>query len=186
MPLSGYTSTLPTDVLLDTGTLYLGAAIFGATRGGLTFEPGITWRNVEFDGKVSAVAGLDRKVTVAPTLSGTVIELGAADIARVEPGSTVVASGAWTGSTSYRGKAGQTLYASGDYITDVRAVWERGAGGFVQVRFPVAIISSYNVAGAAGEEAAIALTIEARLDLTVSGSSPSDMPYRIEFLATGP
>jgi hypothetical protein len=66
----------------------------------------------------------------------------------------------------------------------VRAVWERGAGGFVQVRFPVAIISSYNVAGTPGEEAAIALTIEARLDMSVSGAQPSDMPYRIEYLAS--
>jgi hypothetical protein len=184
MPLSGYTSTLPTDILLDTGTLYLGAAVYGAFRGGLTFDPGTTWRNVEFDGKVSPVANLDRKVSVNPTISGTCIELGPVDVARVEPGSTVVSAGAWTGSTSYRGKAGQTLYASGDYLANVRAVWERGAGGFVQVRFPVAIISSYNVAGTPGEEAAIALTIEARLDMSVSGAQPSDMPYRIEYLAS--
>lgn len=181
MPLTGYTSSLPTDVLLDTGTLYLGASVFGAFRGGLTFDPGITWRNVEFDGKVSAVKGLDRKVTVNPRISGTVIELAPADVPNVEAGATVVASGAWTGSTSYRGKAGQTLYASGDYLTDVRAVWERGGGGLVQVRFPSAIVASYTITGAAGEEAAIALEIEARLDLSVSGSTPSDMPYRIEF-----
>jgi len=182
MPLSGYTSSLPTDVILDSGTLYLGAAIFGATRGGLNFDPGITYRSVEFDGMRSRVRGLDRKAMVEPTITGTVIELAATDVATIEPGATVTAGG-WTGATSYRGKAAGTLYAAGDYLTNVRAVWERGGGGLVQVLFPSALVTAYTIAGVDGEEVAIELTIEARLDLSVTGSTPSDMPYRIEFLA---
>lgn len=183
-PLTGYTSTLPSDVLLDSGVLYIGATVFAALTGGLKFDPGAAYRNVEFDGKRSAIKGLDRKTTFAPKISGTMIELAASNVARIEPGASVTATGAWTGSTSYLPKKAGTLLVTGDYLTDVRAIWLRGSGTFVQVRFPSAMIMKYDVTSQDQAEIAIALEIEARLDLSVTGSTTGDAPFRIEYLAT--
>ncbi len=70
-PLTGYTSSLPSDVLLDSGVLYVGATVFGAFAGGLKFDPGVTYRAADFDGKRSPVKGLDRVTMRMPKISGT-------------------------------------------------------------------------------------------------------------------
>lgn len=184
-PLTGFTSSLPTDVVLDSGVLYVGATVFGATKGGLQFDPANTYRNIEFDGKRSAVKLLDRKMMMAPKLSGTVLELPTGNIARFEPGATVATTGAWTGSTSYAPKRAASLLVAGDYVDNVRAIWLRGGGGFVQVRFPSALLTKYDISSQDGEEASIALEIEARLDTSVSGfTNVGDAPFRIEYIAS--
>lgn len=183
-PLTGYTSNLPNDVVIDSGVLYIGSSVFGALTGGLKFDPGNEYRQVEFDGRRSPVRLLDRKSMVMPKLSGTMIELATGNVAKLEPGATVVASGAWTGSTSYQPKAAGAFLASGDYLTDVRAVWLRGSGAYVQVRFPAALLTKYDVTSQDNAEIAIALEIEARLDLTVSGATTGTSPFRIEYLAS--
>ena len=182
--LSGYNATFPADVLLDSGVLYAGATVFGAFSGGLKFDNGVEWRSVDFDGKRSAVKALDRKAMMAPKISGTVIQLSTSVVDAIEPGSTAVVSGAWTGSTSYAPLAAGSFLAAADYLADVRAIWQRGGGGYVQIRFPSAIITKYDVAAQDGAEVAINIEIEARLDLSVTGSTPADAPYRIEYLAT--
>lgn len=182
-PLTGYTSTFPTDVLLDSGVLYLNTAVLGVFQGGLKFDPGATYRNIDFDGKRSPVYALDRKTAMAPKLSGTMIELGTDHVPVLEPGATTVVSGAWTASTSYQPLAANDLLVSGDYISEVRAIWQRGNGGYVQVRFPIGIITKYDITSQDGAEVAIALEIEARLDMTVSGTTTGTAPYRIEYIA---
>lgn len=182
-PLTGYTSNLPSDVVIDSGVLYVGSAVFGATTGGLKFDPGNEYRNVEFDGRRSPVRALDRKAMTMPKLSGTVIQLSTTNVGQIEPGATTVASGAWTGSTSYQPKAAGGFLASGDYLTDVRAIWMRGSGAYVQVRFPAALLTKYDVTSQDNAEIAIAIEIEARLDLTVSGATTGTSPFRIEYLA---
>lgn len=182
-PLTGFTATLPTDVVLDSGVLYVGATVFGAFTGGLKFDPGNEYRAVEFDGRRSPVKGLDRKSNMMPKLTGTMIQLSTTNVAQLEPGATVVASGAWTGSTSYQPKRAGTFLAAGDYLTDVRAIWLRGGGNFVQVRFPAALLTKYDVTSQDNAEIAIALEIEARLDMSVSGANTGDSPFRIEYLS---
>lgn len=183
-PLTGFTSNLPSDVLLDSGVLYVGATVFGAFQGGLKFDPANTYRNVEFDGKRSAVGLLDRKTMTAPKLSGTVIQLSTTNVTQIEPGASVTATGAWTGSTSYLQKRSAGLLVIGDYLTDVRAIWLRGSGAFVQVRFPQAIVTKYDITSQDGAEVAIALEIEARLNMSASGANVGDVPFRIEYLAS--
>ena len=73
--------------------------------------------------------------------------------------------------------------AAGDYLTDVRCVWLRGGGNFVQVRFPSALCTKYDITSQDGAEIAIAITIEARLDMGVTGAQIGDAPYRIEYIA---
>ena len=182
-PLTGFTSTFPTDVLLDSGVLYVGATVFGAFQGGLKFDPAATYLNTEFDGKRSPVKLLDRKSAMAPVITGTVIQLSTTNVAQIEPGATVSATGAWTGSTSYLPKRAASYLVAGDYLTDVRAIWLRGGGSFVQVRFPSALLTKYDVTSQDGQEVAISLEIQARLDMGVSGANTGDAPYRIEYLA---
>lgn len=183
-PLTGYTATLPTDVLLDSGVLYVGATVFGAFQGGLKFDPGVEYLNVNFDGKRSPVKLLDRKGNQMPKITGTVIQLSTTNVGQIEPGATVSASGAWTGSTSYLPKRAGSFLASGDYLTDVRAIWLRGGGAFVQVRFPAALCTKYDITSQDGQEIAIAIEIEARLDMSVSGANVGDAPYRLEYIAS--
>lgn len=184
-PLTGFTSSLPTDVVLDSGVLYVGATVFGATKGGLQFDPANTYRNIEFDGKRSAVKLLDRKMMTAPKLSGTVLELATGNIARFEPGATTATTGAWTASTSYAPKRAAGLLAAGDYVDNVRAIWLRGGGGFVQVRFPSGLLTKYDISSQDGEEVSISIEIEARLDTSVTGfTNVGDVPFRIEYIAS--
>jgi hypothetical protein len=177
-PLTGFTSSFPSDVVLDSGVLYIGSSIFSCLRGGLKFDPGITMRNIPFDGQRSPIKGIDRKTMVTPKISGTMIELAEDQIAQIEPGSTQV------GSSQYQGKRAGILLASGDYLTNVRAIWLRGNGQFVQVRFPSALLMKYDATSVDGDELSIAIEIEARLDMTASGVNIGDMPYLIEYLST--
>lgn len=183
-PLTGFTSQFPTDVLVDSGVLYVGATVFGAFQGGLKFDPGIEYLNVNFDGKRSPVRLLDRKGNQMPKITGTVIQMSTTNVTQIEPGATVAASGAWTGSTSYLPKRAGSFLAAGDYLTDVRAIWLRGGGNYVQVRFPSALLMKYDITSQDGQEVAIALEIEARLDMSVSGANTGDAPYRIEYIAS--
>ena len=189
-PLTGYTSSLPSDILLDSGVLYVGATVFGAFAGGLKFDPGVTYRNADFDGKRSPVEGLDRVTMRMSKISGSVIQLATANVAQIEPGAATTATGAWTGSTSYAPKSAGQLLAAGDYLSDVRCIWQRGgatssAGSYVQVRFPSGLCTKYDITGQDGAEVAIAIEIEARLDPTLSGfSNVGAAPFRIEYLTT--
>ena len=180
-PLTGFSSTFPTDVLVDSGVLYIGASVFGAFQGGLKFEPGVEYLNTTFDGKRSPVKLLDRKSNQMPKITGTMIQLSTTNVGQLEPGATTATG--WTGSTSYAPKRAGLFLASGDYLTDVRAIWLRGNGSFVQVRFPSALCVTYDVTSQDGQEVAIAVELEARLDMSVSGANVGDAPYRIEYLA---
>lgn len=183
-PLTGYTSSLPSDVLIDSGVLYVGSTVFGAFAGGLKFDPGLEFRSIEFDGRRSPVAALDRMASRMPKISGTCIQLATANVGQIEAGSATSATGAWTGSTSYAPKRAGSLLSSGDYMSNVRCIWLRGSGAFVQVRFPVGLVTKYDITSQDNAEIAIAIEIEARLDVTLSGfSNIGDAPFRIEYLA---
>lgn len=193
-PLTGYTTSLPSDILLDSGVLYVGPAgstsVFGAFQGGLKFDPGVTYRNADFDGKRSPVALLDRVTMRMPKISGTCIQLATGNVAQIEPGAATAVTGAWTASTSYAPKAAGTLLVAGDYLSNVRLIFQRGAtttaaGAYVQVRFPSALCTKYDITGQDGAEVAIAIEIEARLDTALSGfTAVGAAPFRIEYLAT--
>jgi hypothetical protein len=190
-PLTGYTSNLPSDVLLDSGVLYAGTSVFGAFAGGLKFDPGITYRNIEFDGKRSPVREIDRKMMQVPKLTGTVIQLSTTNVSQIEPGAAsatgvtaVTAAGGWTGaSQSYTPKRAAGLLAVGDYLSDIRAIWLRGSGTFVQVYFKSALCTKYDITSQDGAEIAIAIELEARLAFGTTGyQNVGDAPYRIEYL----
>jgi len=197
-PVTGYTADFKNDVLLDSGVLYIGNTVFGAFQGGLKFDPGVSYRNVDFDGKRSPMTLLDIKQSYAPKISGTVIQLSpttstlvSGKVNIVEPGGDINATGAWTGATqSIAPQAAGALLVAGDYVTDLRAIWLRGetttaAPKYVQVRFPSAIVTKYDITSQDGQEVAIALEIEARLDPSWTGyAGVGTAPYRIEYLTS--
>jgi hypothetical protein len=184
-PLTGFTTSLPSDVLLDSGVLYLGATVFGAFKGGLKFDPGITYRNVDFDGKRTMMKGLDIKTQTAPKISGTVITLTTAQVVQIDAGADVNATGGWVGATSsYAPQKAGSLLVAGDYVTSARCIWLRGDNSYVSVRFPSGLITKYDIASQDGAEVSINIEIEARLDTSWAGyTGVGDVPYRIEYLS---
>jgi hypothetical protein len=188
-PLGSWTATLPQDVMLDSGVLYIGASIFSAQEGGLKFDPTKTIRQVVFDGQRSPIAGLDRTVETAAVLTGTVLQVSPTTFPTIEPGAATpvpVVGGGPAGATQLQPKQASIMYVAGDYLTNVRAIWQRGDGTYVQIRFPKALCTKWDLTGTDKEEAKWAITIEARLDMTVSGALVSNPNWVIEYFSTAP
>jgi hypothetical protein len=169
MPQSGYTSELPNDVLLDTGLLYVNSTIVGVSRGGLTFDPGIETRNIPYDGQKAPTKLLDRIIKRTPQITGTMLEADETQLRIFETGGA-------TPNVTPKGQG--TLFASGDYLTNVDLVFNRGDGGTVTIRFASALCTEYQIVGQVDSEAEVAVTFEARL---VHGATPdeSSVPYTI-------
>lgn len=177
---SGYNVNLPADVLLDQGLLYIGAVLVGATKDALRFNPNREIRNLPFAGKKSAIAGLDRVTGWAPVIEGTLLEFGTFEVGMIEPGAASVVAGGIT--TWTPGDAG-VLIPSASLLTDVRAIWPRGGGGFADVIFPKAIVLTWGMEGEDPGEVGIPIEIAARLDMSVGGAVTEDAPYRVRHLA---
>lgn len=181
-PITGYTSDLPTDVLLDSGVLYVGNQVRGVSRGGLSFDPGVQWRETTFDGKRSPTVGLHRKSGFEPVISGTMLEFGTEELPEYEPGSTSASTGtAGTDQvTTYTPQGADGYVAANSYISNVRLVFERGNGKFAAVLFSKALVRKWSLKGNDNGEADIAIELVACVDLSVVGAKPSDCPYKIE------
>jgi hypothetical protein len=176
MPITGYSSDLPTDVLLDSGVLYVGSNVVGVSRGGLNFDPGKEYGNIGFDGKRSKVKGLDRVTGWDPKISGTLLEFGTEEMPQLEPGSV---NDAASPTATITPKAASTLLAAGNYLDNVRLVFERGNGKYAAVLFTCGLLTQWSLKGSDNGEGEIAVTIEARLDIT-GGAVPGTCPYKIE------
>lgn len=177
MPLNGYDGTLPSDALLDSGVLFVGSTAIGVSRGGLNFDPGRQIRNIPFDGKRSDVKGLDRVTGWDAKISGTLLEFAATDIARLEPGSTSAVVG---GTTTITPKTAGTLFASGDYLTDVHLIFERAGGGYAAVYFAQGFVNRWGpLKGSDNAEAEVGIEISARAVVAASADVPKP-PYVIE------
>lgn len=179
---SGYTTSLPANVLLDVAVLSREIAStvtpFGVSRGGMSFNPNKEMRNVEFDGKRAPIAGLDRVTGFKPTIEGTFIQLGTAQIDDLEPASSVATSTGTPSTFTITPYDASTLIAVGDLITNLRMRYNRLGGGYVDIIFPTAICTQYEVSGQDNNEAEVKATFEARQTPT-DGTTTDDAPYRI-------
>ena len=186
MPVGALTATLPDDLALNVAVLYIGASIagttvsgtsLGATQGGIDFKPGIKRRSIDYDGARSETEGLSYVIEYDAHLSGSIIQLGASQIAVLEPGATSDVSG---GTTTYTPIAGDTLYTpTTDYLEDVMAVWQRGNGGLFVVHFPKAMVIDWSLDSKDKAEAKAKIDIKAILDLDDAVTDTGACPYRI-------
>lgn len=171
-PLNGFSATLPTDVILESGVLYINSVNpFGVSKGGLAFDPSTEWENMDFDGKTFPVKGLDRKTGGVPKISGTIIELSTTRMTTIEPGSTQAGAAA---DVTVSPKGAGDFLAAGDYLTNVRVAYRRGNGKFAIVKFPNALLTKYSVKGVSKGQAEVAIEIEARA-ADASGAAPYEV-----------
>jgi hypothetical protein len=163
---------LPADTLLDVAVVRIGAALWGATRGGVRRMPNRELRAIEFDGRRHAhIVGHDRVVDFGERSEFTLIEFGQVNIDRFEHVS---------GGAPARPKAGE-LYTSARYLNDVSFTYARGGGGSVIVRYPSALVMWTEVRGADKGEAELAVALEPR----IAGTDLDLPPYDVQVLAPG-
>lgn len=186
MPLSGYLTTLPSDLLLSPAIIRVGSANLGVTKGPPRWEPGWSLEHFDFDGRHAIIKGLSRKFYGEARLSFTLLDVGEAatgnQIAKLEAGSTAATAGA-PSVTTITPKAAGALYAAGDYLTDVRAIWERSIGTGTKLYFTIllsaAIVLPYTVADVAKDVATTEWMIAGVKDMATG--TISDAPYKYEY-----
>lgn len=173
MALNGYSTTVPDEILLNPAVLYVGTTVWGVTRGGVQWDPGITHRDVPFDGKRSPVKGLVGIETYAPKMTFTVLQLGtAAEVQRLHPGATTATSTDTKITTVITPKDAGDLFADGDYLTDVRAIWELGDGTYFAIYLPSAYCSKPAINGADTGEGEIPVELSAVSASTAVTAAP--------------
>lgn len=150
----------------------------GVTQGAPDFDPGVEIGDIQFDGMRCKLKGLSRKTGFKPIVKGTIIELGPTASGKqtllLEPGSSEATVGGVTTTTP---KAAGSLFAAGDYITDLRWIFDRGNGLYVAVYFPFALCTAWSVKGQDKAEPQVSFTFEA------VGDPANDLgtaPYLIE------
>lgn len=188
--LTGYTASLPTDVLLGVGILAVrpptmanGYTPFGVTDGGLEFDPAREVRNIPFDGKFYDVEGLDWEIGGAAIFTGTFKQFGANQIGKFETGLTATTPGAGIVTTLYTPQPAGEAYAAGDYITNLCWIVARPTSGYIQIRFPKAFCTQYKLVGRHKEELTIQATFAARQPSTDALSNLGIRPFLIEELS---
>jgi len=178
-PLSGYNDRLPDDVLLNTGVLFAGNHPLGITRGGPVFDPGITYRQTPYDGQLADRVGLDRRVYYKPHFTGQLVQFGTDDMSRLEPGGVQTSPGGNV-TTRLTPIAAGTYFTSGQYVTNLRLVYQRGSGGFVQVRMAAALCEKWTVKGTDREEGLVDFDFAGK---AAAADAEGTAPYVIEYLS---
>lgn len=180
---SGYASGFEGRVLLDTGVLYYkkqggdgNPTKWGVSVGGLTFEPEIEWRHVEFDGRRSEIEGLHRVTNRTGRIKGTFLFEAPKHIPLVEPGATDSTGG---GITTWTPKAASTLLtANTDYLQDVRLIATKPSGTLVEVKFARALVVKWAWQQEDKNEQKLAdVEIVAVLEDGTAASSTDTAPY---------
>ena len=107
---SGINADTPSRLVFDAGELFLNinltaleatgvadaiehAIPLGATRGGSTFNPNRTLRNMEVDGALGPVRGMVRRESVEPTLSAILLEMSEDNLLEAFAGSVSTTAG---------------------------------------------------------------------------------------------
>jgi hypothetical protein len=192
MALTGLTiANFPSDLLLDAGVVFVGSAKKGVTRGAPRFAPNRSTENVDFDGKIGPpIKGLHRIMHGAPTIGFTLLELGGTgtgnQIDLLEPGNT---DATVTTVITHTPKPGGPFLVTGDYVADLRVVWERGDSvtgtpKYFAVYFPWALCTRYDIAGQNKSEALVSCEFEGAIDIATQGIG--DAAYKLEYRTTLP
>ena len=121
MPFPGY--AIPEQYLIDVGVITIDGKVtaWGATVGGLRFNPGVEIRHVQFDGLRSEIQGQHRNTGGSAVISGKVLSSSDANIIRMNPGSTSDGSDLNTITLLQN----DVFWAEGDYLDDVYYIGRR-------------------------------------------------------------
>ena len=182
---SGYTAGTTAALLTDVGVLYFdkqqtaddNPTKYGLSVGGVTFEPGLEWRQPEFDGRRSNIEGLDRLTFREGVITATILMELPKHIPLIEPGATD-AAGSAPESTVWTPKAASTfLSPDTDYLHNVRLLWTKSNGTLCGVRMTRALATFTQLAGADKDEGKVQVRIEARLENGAAATSTDTAPY---------
>jgi hypothetical protein len=180
MSFPGYVK--PTQAMVDAGVLYLRDTTtlvgVGATRGGLTFSPGREMRNIEFDGKTTAIEGGDRVLRYEATISGSMIDFSAKSLSYYEPGSTATTQGTAPATVTRISPLGATTFLTANaYLKDVMWISRNQDNSITVVGFPSGLVTEFEIASEQDSEAVANITIAARIPATATDINVA--PYRI-------
>ena len=182
---SSYSAATKGAMILNVPVIYIGGVLTGTsvsgtkvglTEGGVDFDPGRTDRQVTGDGIRAPIAGLEYPIDYNAHFKFKVKEFSSANIAVLEPGATADTVGS---TTTYTPISCGTLYAAGDYLTDVMGVGTRGDGGLFVVHFPVGKVIKWKLDTKDKVEGMIDVDIQAYLDGTEAETSTDGCPYRL-------
>lgn len=175
---SSYTTTLPSDVILDTGILKADLTtagtleLIGGTRGGFAFNPGITMRDIPYDGKRAAhVVGLGRITEYNPTFTGTIIVFNAKVLRFLNPGATGATN------TVTLKEAGIAM-ALAEYHK-WQLLYSLGSGGTVAIDFPYGFVTQYDIKATDNNEGEGSITIAAAQRRDDASSTDGEVPFTI-------
>lgn len=177
----------PDEILIDAGVLYgqldgYGSTLLGvgATRGGITFNPNRSLRNVPFDGKQANIEGLDRYVQDgSPTLAGNMLDFSRKSLGILDPGSTSADSGSMA---RIQPLGNSQFLAEGAYLKNLLWIRRMKDTSLIDViGFARAIVTQYEEVGEEKNEIISSVTIEARVP--EDATNIEDVPYR-RFRAT--
>lgn len=185
---SSYTSTFPQDILPDSGFLGTGPngalVPLGATIGGVDFDPAKKIDNAKFDGQRSGIYLLDRIVEHGGKITTKLLQFGATNILVPEPGMISAGSGVGIVSATYTPKPGSGFFQAGDYLSDLRLIFERTAvNTWFQVHFLKALCVKYKLVSKDKDLSTFDVEFEPRLNLGVSGYTTDTAPYFFESLS---
>lgn len=170
------------DIIVDSAVLYhMENRPISITRAGAGFAENLVLEEYDFPGKLVGVVGGDEIIGRRAAIRATVMMTGERQFLIYAPG------GAWAGSAygrTYTPAAMRSALGAGVYLTGVRCIWKRLRGDYIQVRFPYALVKSYDISGQDLSEGGLAIEIEARQNLA-SGTPATNREYFIDILPVG-
>lgn len=186
--LNGYLSTSPSDLLSSPAIIRVGSTNLGLTRGGVKFENGWNIETLSFDGMQAPIKGLQRKFYGEAKMTFTLMDIGLAatgnQIAKLEANSAAAtAGGAGVSVTTITPEDGGTVYASANYLSNVRAIWDRTAGSGINRYFTILFATAYVVKWSVNDSARDIATVDVELCAVkdMASGTTNDAPYVIEY-----
>lgn len=142
----GYTK--PTGYLVDVGVIAVNgsAEAWGASVGGLTWDPKKVVRHPEWDGRSSEIEGMHRTIRYEPTLSGKIKRGGASFLMDLEPGSESDGSSGTSDGNTVTLLDLRTPWTEGMYLENVTYLGRQQDGNILLIHMPRAYVKSYKLA----------------------------------------
>lgn len=160
--------------LVDAGMLYVGAtpAGWGATRGGLTFEPGGALRKPEADGITTPIDGTLRYSMWDSKITGRLMDATADSMMRLIPGATSDGS---AGNNMITPPNARTFITTGQSLNNVILIHRNSQNLYQCTWFPKALVARWNKVSPDTDEGTFDIEIWAMLKAT---QSPNECPFR--------